>query len=58
MLTDDLKSQAFKMVLEKKICSNTTNNIVSIYKCNTCLDLLEKLIRESIKQKRFKEVSH
>lgn len=56
LLTDELKSRAFKMVLEKRICRNTANVIFKIYNCNTCLDIMEELIREAIKQKKFKEV--
>jgi len=56
VLTEELKIQAFKMVLEKKISLNTINTIVKIFKCNTHLDCMEELIRESIKQKKFKEV--
>lgn len=55
-LTDELKTQAFKMVLEKRICLNSINTIVNIFKCNTNLDHMEELIRESIRQKKFKEV--
>lgn len=55
-LTDELKTRAFKMTLEKRMCQNTTNIIVKIFNCNTCLDIMEELIRESIKQKKFKEV--
>lgn len=58
VLTDELKIQAFKMILEKKISLNTINTIVKIYKCNTRLDCMEELIRESIKQKRFKEANY
>lgn len=57
VLTDELKIRAFKMVLEKKISLNTINAIVKIFKCNTRLDCMEELIRESIKQKKFKEAS-
>ncbi|XP_022165293.1 exonuclease mut-7 homolog [Myzus persicae] len=57
-LTDELKIRAFKMVLEKKISLNTINTIVKIFKCNTHLDCMEELIRESIKQKRFKEACY
>lgn len=57
-LTDELKIRAFKMVLEKKISLNTINTIVKIFKCNTHLDCMEELIRESIKQKRFKEANY
>lgn len=57
ILTDELKIRAFKMILEKRMCLNTINTIVKIFKCNTNLDCMEGLIRESIKQKRFKEVN-
>lgn len=57
VLTDDLKIRAFKMILEKRMCLNTINTIVKIFKCNTSLDCMEGLIRESIRQKRFKEVN-
>jgi len=46
------------MVLEKKISLNTINTIVKIFKCNTHLDYMEELIRESIKQKKFKEANY
>jgi len=58
VLTDELKIQAFKMILEKKISLNTINTIVKIFKCNTHLDCMEELIRESIKQKKFKEANY
>lgn len=57
-LTEELKIHAFKMVLEKKICINTTNIIVNIFKCKTHLSIMEELIRGSIQQKRFKEVDY
>lgn len=46
------------MVLEKRICPNTIKTIVNIFKCNTSLDIMERMIREAIKQKRFKEVNY
>lgn len=58
VLTDELKSQAFKMVLEKRICQNTIKSIVQIFKCDTRLELMEELIKESIRQNKFKEVSN
>jgi hypothetical protein len=58
MLTDELKIRAFKMILEKRMCLNTINTIVNIFKCNTNLDFMEGLIRESIRQKKFKEVNY
>ncbi|XP_025200796.1 exonuclease mut-7 homolog [Melanaphis sacchari] len=58
VLTDELKIRAFKMVLDKKISFNTINSIVKIFKCNTRLDYMEELIRESIKQKKFKEACY
>jgi len=58
VLTEELKCLAFKMVLEKKINLNTMYTIVNIFKCNTHLDCMEELIRESIKQKRFKEANY
>lgn len=56
ILTDELKVQAFKMLLEKRIGLNTVKIIVKIFNCNTHLDIMEELIRESIRHKRFKEV--
>uniref|UniRef100_A0A2S2QUZ9 Putative exonuclease mut-7 n=1 Tax=Sipha flava TaxID=143950 RepID=A0A2S2QUZ9_9HEMI len=58
MLTDELKIRAFKMILEKRMCLNTINTIVNIFKCNTNLDFMEGLIRESIRQKKFKEACY
>lgn len=46
------------MVLEKRICLNSINTIVNIFNCNTNLDHMEELIRESIRQKKFKEVKN
>lgn len=46
------------MVLEKRICLNSINTIVKIFKCNTNLDHMEQLIRESIRQKKFQEVNN
>lgn len=57
VLTDELKIRAFKMILEKRMCLNTIKTIVNIFKCNTNLDCMEGLIRESIRQKKFKEVN-
>ncbi|VVC33796.1 Ribonuclease H-like domain,3'-5' exonuclease domain,Mut7-C RNAse domain [Cinara cedri] len=58
ILTDELKIEAFKMTLNKRICPKTMNTIVKIFKCNMCLDIMEGLIRESIKQKQFKEACY
>lgn len=58
VLTDKLKIQAFKMVLEKRICLNTIYKIVNIFNCNTHLELMEELIRETIKKKGYKEVNN
>lgn len=58
VLTDELKIQAFKMITEKKICFNTIHKIINIFSCNTCLELMEELIRETIKKKGYKEVNN
>lgn len=58
VLSDELKIQAFQMALDKRICLNTMNILAKIFNCNTSVDLMVKLIKESIKQKKYKEVSN
>lgn len=45
------------MVLEKRICLKTIYTIVNIFNCNTCLAVMEELIRDTIKRKGYKEVT-
>lgn len=56
ILTDDLKSCAYKLLLEKRIGLNTMSIVNKVFKCNESIDLMIKLIQESISQKKFKEV--
>ncbi|XP_050548408.1 exonuclease mut-7 homolog isoform X2 [Daktulosphaira vitifoliae] len=58
ILTDDLKSRAYKLLLEKRIGLNTMNVVNKIFKCNESIDLMIKLIKESISQKKFKEACY
>ncbi|XP_050424575.1 exonuclease mut-7 homolog [Adelges cooleyi] len=58
ILTDNLKSQAYKLVLDKQMCLNTMNVMIKIFKCNMSLDLMTELIGETIRQQKFKEACY
>lgn len=57
ILTEELKIQAYKLALDKRICLNTMTIIAKIFHCDTSLDIMVELIKESIRQKKFKEAS-